>query len=84
MAASRIRKESLFVIDCYFFAAFDVPQREEQDVTVNGPHESVRVARMIDVVSAVTAAGAIEAPLTVDVADAQMPSTARPFHSFPI
>ena len=84
VTAARIRQECLFVIDGYFFAGFDVPQREEKHVTVKGPHVSIGVAGMIDVVSAVPAAGAIEAPLAVDIADAQVPASTRSFHCFPV
>ena len=80
----RIRQECLFVIDGYFFAGFDVPQRKEKHVTVDGPHVSIGVAGMIDVVSAVTSARAIEAPLAVDIADAQLPAPTCPFHCFPV
>ncbi len=63
--------QSLFVIDGNFFAGMNVSQSKEQYVPVQILHEGVRLARVIDVMRAVTAAAAIQAQTAVDVADAQ-------------
>ena len=53
------------------FAGLNVSQREEQDVIADDLHECVWDARVVDVMRAVTSAASIEAPATVDFADAQ-------------
>ena len=63
--------KSGFVIDRDLFAGFDVAQRDEENVIVEDLHERVRRARVIDVVSAVPAAAAIETPATIHFTDPQ-------------
>ena len=63
--------KSLLVIDRDFFARFYLAQREEQNVVVKRAHVGVGFAAMVDVVRAVAAAGAVQAPASVDIADAQ-------------
>ena len=80
----RIRMQRLFVIDRDFFAGPNIAQRKEQQVAVKGPHVCVRLAAMIDVVSAITAATAVYAEPAVDVADAQDAALARALLRFQI
>ena len=76
--------QSLFVIDCDFFTGKNIAQREEQNVAVKRPHVCVRLAAMVDVVSAVTAATAVYTESSVDVTDAQDASPARALLGFQI
>lgn len=80
----RIRMQRLFVIDRDFFAGKNIAQRKKQHVAVKRPHVCVRLAAMVDVVSAVTAATAVYAEPTVDVADAQDAAPARALLCFQI
>src|SRR5713226_4215415 len=63
-----------FIIDRDLFAAADLTQGEEQYMTIDGFHVSVRFTRVIDVMGAIPAAAAVQAPASVDVADAQLHS----------
>ena len=56
-----------FVIDGDLFAGIDVSEREKQNVVVQNLHERIWTARVIDVVSAVSAATAVETPAVVDL-----------------
>ena len=76
--------QCLFVIDRDFFTDTNIAQRKKQHVAVKRPHVSVRLAAMVDVVSAITAATAVYAEPSVDVADAQNSSPARAFLRFQI
>src|SRR5712691_1122056 len=62
----------VLVIDGDLFTGSNVPQRKEQDVTVDGFHVSVRFARVVDVMRAVPAAAAVQTPTAVNVTDAQL------------
>jgi hypothetical protein len=84
MTATRIGQQSLFVINRDLFTGFDVSPGEEQHVTVERLHVGVGIAGVIYVVSSVPTARAVETPLAVDVADAQVMSSARPSHCFPV
>ena len=66
--------ERLFVIDRDLFARMDVAQSKEHYVVVDGANIGVRLARMVDVVRAVAAATAVDAPGAVNIADAQLGS----------
>src|SRR5213079_1664107 len=77
-----IRQECLFVIDSDLLAGFYMAPREKQNVPVQGFHESVGVAGMIDVVRAVAATRAVQTEAPVDIADAQVPAPARSLHGF--
>ena len=66
-----IRMERLLVIDRDFFAGPDVSQSKEQDMTVQGSHEGIWLAGVIDIVRAVAAPRAVQAEAPIDVADAQ-------------
>lgn len=79
MASLRIWMQRFFVIDGDLFAGLNVAECIEQHVPVRVFHVGVRLAAMIDVMRAVAAAGAVQAPATVDVTDAQdAPVTAAP------
>lgn len=65
----------VFVVDRNLFAGFYVAQGDEEDMTVENFHESVRLTGMIDVMGAVAVATAVETPPIVDSADAQLAST---------
>ena len=84
MTSARIRQKRLLVIDRDLFAGLDVPQREEEHMIVDRFHVSVGLAGVIDVMSSVAAARAVEAPLAVDIADAQVTPPTRALHRFPI
>src|SRR6185295_9252384 len=80
----RIWMQRLFVIDRDFFTGTNIAQREKQHVAVKRPHVCVRLAAMVDVVSAVAAATAVYAEPSVDVADAQDAAPARALLRFQI
>jgi len=80
----RIRMQRLFVIDSDLFTGPNIAERKEQHVAVKRPHVCVRLAAMVDVVSAITAATAVYAEPSVDVADAQNSSPARALLRFQI
>ena len=61
----------LLVIDRDLFAGLDVSQSEEEYVTVQGSHEGIRLAGVVDVVRTVPAPRAVQTEATVDVANAQ-------------
>ena len=63
--------QRLFVINCDFFTGTNIAQRKKQQVAVKRPHVCVRLAAMVDVVSAITAATAVYTEPSVEVADAQ-------------
>ena len=68
----------MFVVDRYLFARNYVAQREEDQLAVERSSEGVRCAAVIDIVRAVTAATAVDAPAMIDTAntqDAAIPST---------
>ena len=69
------------VIDRYLFARFDVAQGDEENVIVEDLHEGVWRAGVIDVVSAIAAAAAVETPAIVDLTDAEH-SPVRPAPGF--
>lgn len=72
MTATRIGEQCLFVINRDLFTGFDVPPGEEQHVTIERLHVGVRIAGMIDEMGSVPTTRAVQAPPTVDVADAQV------------
>src|SRR2546423_3563085 len=76
--------QCLFVIDRDFFTGPNLAQRKKQHVTVKRPHVCVRLAAMVDVVSAITAATAVYAEPSIDVADAQDAALARALLRFQI
>src|SRR5256885_10933439 len=76
--------QCLFVIDRDFFTGTNIAERKKQHVAVKRPHVCVRLAAMIDVVSAVAAATAVYAEPSVDVADAQDAAPARALLRFQI
>jgi len=67
--------KGVFVIDGDLFAASNVAQREKQHVAVNRFHVSVRRAGVVDVVGAVAAAAAVQAPAAVNVTNTQLGAT---------
>lgn len=58
------------VIERDFFAGAYVAQRVEEYVVVDDFHVAVGLARMIDVMRAVSPAAAVNAPMVIDSADA--------------
>ena len=70
-APLRIGMERLLIVDRDFFAGPDVSQSKEQDMTVQGSHEGIWLAGVIDVVRAVAAPRAVQTEAPIDVADAQ-------------
>ena len=63
--------ERRFVVDRDLLSGLDIPQGYEEDVAIGDLHEGVGLTGMIDVVSAVSATTAVQAPAFVDRADAQ-------------
>jgi len=57
------------VIDQYLFTGFDIAQREEDYMLVNDPGITIRHARMIYVLRAITLFPAINSPVRVQTAD---------------
>src|SRR6185369_14166758 len=84
VATLGVRMQCLFVVDGDFFAGVNIAQREEQYVAVQILHVGVRLARMIDVMRAVAAPGAVQTATAVDVADAQDSAVATELRSFEI
>ncbi len=84
LTASRVRQQRLFVIDRNLFAGGNISQREKQNVAMQRLHVSVGVTGMINVVRAVPAARAVQTEAPVDVADAQVPASARSLSCFHI
>ena len=78
VATLRIGMQRLFVIDRDLFARMDVAQGKEHYVAVDGADIGVRLAGVVDVVGAIPAATAVDAPNAVDVADAQLGSMGAP------
>ena len=66
--------QRLFVIDRDLFARIDVAQSKEHHVAMDRAHISVRFAGMVDVMRTVAAATAVDAPVAVNIADAQLGS----------
>src|SRR5437764_12056021 len=76
--------QCLFVIDRDFFTGTNITQRKKQNMAVERPHVCVRLAAMVDVVGAITAATAVYTDPSVDVADAQDAALARALLRFQI
>src|SRR6266436_2254888 len=68
----------LFIVDGYFVTGTNVAQREEHYVPIDRPHIRVRFARMVDVMSPIAAATAIDTPDPVNITDAQLCSMSTP------
>ena len=84
VTSSGIGQERLFVIDGDLFSGLNVAQREEQNVPVEDPQVSVRIAGVVDVVSAVAAATSVQAPAAVNITDAKKASLECAFLRFQI
>jgi len=78
MATLTVRVQRVFIVDRDLFARLNVAQGEEQHVTMERFHVSVRRARVIDVVRAVAAATAVQAPTAINVTDAQFGAAGTP------
>ena len=74
----------MFVIDRDLFTGSNIAERKKQHVAIKRPHVCVRLAAMVDVVSAITAATAVYTDPSVDVADAQDAALARALLRFQI
>ena len=74
VATLRIGMQCLFVIDRDLFARMDVAQGKEHDVAIDGADIGVGFAGVVDVMGAIPAATAVDAPNAIDVADAQLGS----------
>src|SRR5882672_3832960 len=66
--------QRLFVIDRDLFARMDVAQGKEHYVAIDGADIRVRLAGVVDVVGAIPAPAAVDAPNAINVADAQLGS----------
>ena len=58
-----------FVIDRDLLTRPDIAQSNEEDVVVENLHKGIRLARVINVVRAISTAAAIQAPAVVDCTD---------------
>ena len=76
--------QRLLVIDRDLFTCSNVTQSKEQDMAVESFHIRVRFARVIDVMRAVAAAAAVQAPAAIDVTDAQDTPVPRSLSCFQI
>ncbi len=65
------------IIECDFFARSYVAQCVEEYVAVKDFHVAIGLARVIDVMRAVSPATAVNAPLMIDSADTQHAAMAR-------
>ena len=74
----------MFVIDRDLFTGSNIAERKKQHVAIKRPHVCVRLAAMVDVVSAITAATAVYTEPSVEVADAQDAPLARALLRFQI
>ena len=72
------------VIKRQFFTRCNVAAGEEEHVPVHDAAEAIRIARVIDVGGRVAAAARIDAPLIVQLADANLPAFRDTARSFPI
>ena len=63
--------QRLLIVNRDLVTGLNISQGKKQDVAVKRPHISVRPARMVDVVSSVAAAGAVQTPASIDIADAK-------------
>src|SRR5215212_1950141 len=77
-AALGVRVERRDVVHGDLFAGAYVAQGVELDVAVEDFHVGVGRARVVDVVCAVAAAAAVDAPLLVEGADAEHPAVGPP------
>jgi hypothetical protein len=66
--------QRLFVIDRNLFAGCDVSQGAKENVVMQDLHERIRTARVIDVVSAVPTAAAVQTPASINLTDSEHPS----------
>jgi hypothetical protein len=71
VATLRIGMQRLFIVHRDFLARVDVAQSEEQHVAMEGADIGVWLAGMVDVMGAIAATTAIDAPFAVHIADAQ-------------
>ena len=74
----------MFVIDSDLFAGLNVSQGIEQDVPVQVLHVGIRLAAVINVVGAVAAATAVQAPTAIHIADAEDSTVAATLRGFEI
>jgi hypothetical protein len=77
-------KEGLFIVNRDFFAGPNIAPRKEQHVSVSNPHESIRLATVIDVMRAITTQRSIQAPAAVNITNAQKSTRTRSLLSFEV
>jgi len=63
--------QGVFVVDRYLFTGINIMQCEENELTIERASEGVGCAAVIDIVRAITAAAAINAPAMIDTANTQ-------------
>jgi hypothetical protein len=63
-----------FIIDRYFISRLNISQGDKKNVVIEDLHESVWLARMIDVMSTIAAPATVQTPALVYPADTQTPS----------
>ena len=82
MTRRLIRVVRIDVIQCDLVAGVNVVKRKNQDVTVNNFHETVRRARMIDVLSPISTVATIDRPIRIDPANAYSSLSFEPLRDF--
>lgn len=66
--------KGLFIVDCDLVAGVDVAESKEENVPIDGADIGIRFAGVINVMRAVAATTAVDAPHPVNIADAQLSS----------
>jgi hypothetical protein len=62
--------KSRFVINCYLLTGFDVAEGYEENVVIENLHERIWLARMVNVVRAVSTKTSVKTPASVDFTNA--------------
>lgn len=72
MAPLLIRMVGADVIECDFIAGMNVVPRDEKNVAVEDFDVTIRLARVVNIVSSVAADAPVETPIRINGADAQL------------
>lgn len=66
-----VRMQRRLIIDRYFLTGANVSERNKENVFVEDLHECIWLARVIDIVGAVSAAAPVQTPTIIDGANTQ-------------
>ena len=72
------------VVERDFFTGFDLAQGKEKHVPVHDPAEAIRRAGMIDECCRIAAAAGIDAPIVIQLADADLAAFRNPTRGFAV